>query len=954
MRLLTSLTVFPFVAIAASCQLARSKSSVSFAPDFLQITGRADASDGLSLGAPEIFLGLRAQPVGVGESDGSFDIKVDSRTLMEWQAQNCGQVRIQSPIGRSIAVSALVTADPAARGSLSIGSLKLKKPGSVKGTVGRYTQGSGNSTGKALAGASITLACSSVVTDGAGHFELKDVPAGTYKLKIHSPGLSDFQIDLLVEEGKSTELKNGVMLYPPGVIDGSAVVASSYSLSDLIAAGTPYRRTFGISYSVDVAYVRMDKDKSALMPDMQGNVRAPWIPIQGSLDYDFSENGDANLYYQFASSDKQTVSIIRNTVVALDLLSVSTGFVIGDGSGKVNSRYVTLKIDVPPIAKFMRIAQVEADLQKAEWHPVQPLLDYAIVPTSNDIVNQSIGSSSFLPSVSGPRQVFLQFSDGISKGDKVAASESKVFRSAAVVDLFPASSTPVFTVNHGAATTNSNFVRIDIRVPANAWQMRIFEDNQSTSTSAIFGSVVYSSTTQNGIGDWMPANPLFFYAFKDSGLKGLNLQFRDIGGFNSPVYMQNMRVEPFPPGSDPFVINGGAPYTNYRDLLLSITPPTNSIVFRVSENLTDMSASGRIAFLELVTQYPYMAQGTGLRTIYMQFADKDGNTSPAYSKSIYVSPFTPIAGDFHINRGAPASLVPRLLLDIIPPPAAREMAIADRPFAPQFSSGSSSGVTPQWRPVGTSAEYLSVGRGLKTIYLKFRTDGDSPIESSVLVRNIIYDPFPPGSVDLLVNGGAAVTFLPVLNIDIVAPPTAYSMSWGVGREELPSLNTLSLFEQNLIVQLPRLPGIFHFCLRVDNVDGDFSTAVCKTIQLVLFPVEKLTLSLNGEAPLDPAPSKVGNGITFGLNPPLAAEVIQFQEVQLTEVAASFPSSVAWVRLPQIGEAALTMNLTGGVGMKRICARYGSGVGLPSGTSGSPSPNPQAISATFCKNIEITP
>ena len=100
-RLIPHIILLVMAAGLSSCQLARSKSSVSLAPDSLEITGKATVADGAALGSPEIFLGTGTQPIGLGENDGSFSLKVDSRALAEWQAQNCTSIRIQSPSGRA-------------------------------------------------------------------------------------------------------------------------------------------------------------------------------------------------------------------------------------------------------------------------------------------------------------------------------------------------------------------------------------------------------------------------------------------------------------------------------------------------------------------------------------------------------------------------------------------------------------------------------------------------------------------------------------------------------------------------------------------------------------------------------------------------------------------------------------------------------------------------------------
>lgn len=933
------LAEYRMVAVAAlalfGCQLARNQSSITVSPDSLVIRGSVVDSLGKPLNGVEVSpVTANSQPLAVSDSEGFFEAKLNNRDLEGLQASTPSYLKFETPIGRSPALLAVVAVDASGRGSLDLNAVVLRAPGTVKGTISQYMSSQGSIPSKALSGAVVTLGHLSTVTAADGKFEIKNAPAGMFTLKATAAGLSVFSFEIVVEEGKETILKNGVTLYPPGVVDGSLSLQSGYSLADLIAQGHPYRRTFLVSNSVDAEFVRMATDRSALTTQPDSLAQFPWMAVQGAIDFDFESNGDRTMYFQFSDKTHAITSMIHSMVVPLDLF-VSTGFVIDTGSGRVSSRYVTLTIDVPPIARFMRISRGEADLQQAEWRAVQPVTDFPILPVVGGDSSPSYGGSAaiYLPSLSGTREIFLQFSDGISISDAGLASLSRVFRSSAVVDLFPPSGRDVFTINGGATITTDRFVKLDITVPANAYQMRLFED--VTPGTGGRGSA--------GVGDWVEASPVFHYFFADDGLKILHLQFRDQGGFNSTIYLKTIRVNPFVGLTDPFVINHGDAYSVFRDLVITLNPPVNATSFRIGEEQSGFGPSGQgLPFMGLTPQFPILAEGLGLRTFYLQYRERDGATSKVYARSIYITPFPPNFGDFHINGGASVTADPVLQLSIIPPVAAREMTISDQPF----SLGQNGGTLPIWQPVASLRAFDVQSRGFKTIYMKFRTDGMVLVESPVLVRNIIVEPLPPGSVDFVINAGSLLTQVPQINLAITAPPTAYSMRFAAGIEELPALGGTMRIDSTHVMNLPYRDGVYNVCLEVATFFGDKSSQVCHRIELQLFATSSLVMALNGEVATNPAPDTSTGIVAIDLAPPPAASWVRVQQLaSLAELAPDFSGS-AWVRLPL---APNTLTLTGGDGVKRVCVQYGAGMNV--GFTGTA---PEVTSRSFCKDIMKVP
>lgn len=941
----------------AACHLARNQSSITVAPDSIVLVGVAQNSQGNGLDGVEIspaFPG--SQPLTVSDVDGRFSATIGSNVLSQLQAQPSALIKFETPIGQNPHLLADIVVDSAQRGNVDLGSVILRKPGTLKGTVSQFLATQGPNSTKGLAGATVSFAHLQVPTDANGKFNLTNAPVGKFTLEVTYSGLSTFKSEVTVEEGLDTDMQNSIVLFPAGVVDGAVSLQGSYQQKGKFVEGHPYRRSFTIACSSDAEFVRFDADPAALIADpATGSARAPWLKAQGSFDFDFLSNGDKTLYFQFSNHDHSIVSPMHSLVVPLDMFSSSTGFIINDGSGRVYSRRVTLSIDVPPVARLMRIALSEEKLKLALWMPVQSLFDFEIFPKDEE--NISI-SPLFSPTIAGSREVFLQFSDGLSGSTSVpsgaptsSGSESSVFRANALVDLFPPMGQSAFSINYGAMDTTDRFVRVDINLPPNAYQMRLYDETIERSS---------------GQTDWVDAQPVFYYFFQSDGFKTLKLQFRDQGGANSAIYQRSIRVAPFFGILDPFVINNGAGYSLYRDVVLTLNPPPNAVAFRVSENESafgsgnsngggNSGSSPAAVFRELVPQFPILTGGLGLRTFYLQYRDIDGNLSNVFSQSIYVTPFPPGSGDFHINGGASFTMDNILVLDIVPPIAAREMAISDTPFSATTSSifgGTTSGTT--WRPVSTSAIFDVKNRGFKSIYLKFRNDpqgeNNSGDESSVLVRNILFDPLPPASVDFVINSGATFTRLPRISIVNSAPSTAYQMRLGNYRPTINGdfdISSLSLirFENSPTMDLPYADGSYSVCLQVVTFYGDSSSTVCHPIELRLFESQYLGLSLNGEALTAAAPDTSSSSITIVLTPSPAASWVRLaQQTNLTELPHSL-SSTPWLALP-LSVNADTLTLSSGDGSKRICAQYGAGM-LIGG-------EPEATSGIFCKDINKIP
>jgi hypothetical protein len=336
----------------------------------------------------------------------------------------------------------------------------------------------------------------------------------------------------------------------------------------------------------------------------------------------------------------------------------------------------------------------------------------------------------------GMMPLFLQFSDA-------QGNLSVVYNTSVVIDLFPAVTDDVLTIEDGASVTPNRLVNLKIKIPANAYQMRVFEAgpdfdfNLGSNADGVIGEGNEGNSEATKI--WVTAQNNFFYNFSSPGSKHLFLQFRDIDGSVSAAYSAVILVQPFLPisqGGFGFTINGGAPTTLVRNVTLSIAPPPNAVAFRFAQDRTPMPIDG---WLTLVPNVPFTMFGRGLHAIFMQFIDANGDVSLNYSQSISVDLFGAFPGAFIINGGSTTTDNPVLALSIQPPVDASEMLITLNPdqiiLNPALDCRSDQR---GWMSVNSFATITVQSFGPKTVYVKFRNQTCD--ESGFIQRTVLYAP----------------------------------------------------------------------------------------------------------------------------------------------------------------------------------------------------------------------
>jgi hypothetical protein len=98
------------------------------------------------------------------------------------------------------------------------------------------------------------------------------------------------------------------------------------------------------------------------------------------------------------------------------------------------------------------------------------------------------------------------------------------------------------------------------------------------------------------------------------------------------------------------MINNGDEYTNKREVLLHLVPPTSARYMRIS-GMPLKKTDKMIRWDKFSSDSEWQLTGTGKRTVYVQFKMNDGSVSDVYSDTIIFDPRKPTAGPVIINGG---------------------------------------------------------------------------------------------------------------------------------------------------------------------------------------------------------------------------------------------------------------------------------------------------------------
>lgn len=578
----------------------------------------------------------------------------------------------------------------------------------------------------------------------------------------------------------------------------------------------------------------------------------PWNPIGPNFSYDFRPRVDEpmlggepilrRLYGQFRDAFGFESGIFE-TLFELRLFP-GLGLVVGDGSGLVTSQVVPIHLNPPPDALFMRYAEGLADLEKAVWLAAAPVAEFRFAAE----LNTQTGTYS----IAGKRQVCYQLKDANGFISQAVCANVEV-------DLFAPHGAYGFRINGGNPLSTSLLVDLEIAVPPNAADMRIFEnapDGATTITTTGTASIYTVGGARNTVAErqWLPAMPRAFYTFVTAGTKNLVIQFRTTGGLVSSAYAQPVTILPMEEsyrGTD-FIINGGAPalsptldieifnvpQTAVAMMLSTIRPIISSTIATtgLTETYTDTVDINNLIWEPVRPRAALQLKFKGPKTVYLQFRNADGQLSPVFKRIVEYDPFPNNLINIQFAQPLPITTDRNVLLDIIAPPTAADM---------RLSTNIEQILLEPYQAFQSPYLFrLPEIKGKQRVYIQFKaTNGDySAIFST---PEIEYQPFLPPTLSAEFLSDTDSTENRIVPIKISAPEAANQMRLATNPADL-LLTPWQTYQCDLLYSLPPLPGNYKIYAQVRTANGLESIVFVSknSINYEPFPSESIQVVAN--------------------------------------------------------------------------------------------------------------
>lgn len=432
--------------------------------------------------------------------------------------------------------------------------------------------------------------------------------------------------------------KNNSPIYQLGVALDLFADSTGVTIDD--GSGFSYAPEVILNIDVPAAAFRMRVAESP-----EGLLTRPWRTVSSQVFHRFdpitSIAGMAVEHTYLRTVNVQFVdatgleSVVFSARTQLILMQ-SDGFRVDTGNGYAFKRMLDLTVDVPSTARQMRMwDDLTANPANAPWLSAVPAVQYLLTP--------KLDPSNGQLSVSGPRKVFLQFRDA-------AGWESEVHERSVYVDLWPINPATVFTINNGAPTSNLQIVNLQVNVPPNAREMRIFEpgDKIIQAFRALQNEVFVVSL--GGLGTqfqgfdrsniWLSVAQAASYNFYFAGSKVLFLQFRDADLVVSPVYQQSILVnEDITSQPYGFLINGGSAVTTNQLVNISLVAPPDAVDFTIFEGNNPPSTPNYLALPSPTHNLNFcLSAGSGSKIIEVVFRNIEKQTLSGIQSTIIYNP----------------------------------------------------------------------------------------------------------------------------------------------------------------------------------------------------------------------------------------------------------------------------------------------------------------------------
>lgn len=233
------------------------------------------------------------------------------------------------------------------------------------------------------------------------------------------------------------------------------------------------------------------------------------------------------------------------------------------------------------------------------------------------------------------------------------------------------------------------------------------------------------------------------------------------------------------------VINGGAPLSAAREVMVTIGASSNAALMILSESGNFLDAKWE----PIATSKPWTFREDGLRSLYAKFADANGLESPPTSATIRIDTQPP-TGTVQIKGGAEATnsvRVPLTLTGADATTSAVEMMIANDE---QFTGAS-------WEPYAATRSWdLSAGDGSKSVFVKFK-DQAGNVMPAACTASIALDTVAPTDPHIEIKEGN-LTNIPTIGLIL----SASGASWmKIGESEDLSNSPLQRLESPTIFNL---------------------------------------------------------------------------------------------------------------------------------------------------------
>lgn len=988
-----------FSIITSACTEA-TRQKLADVGDSLVITGITVDASGSPVKGVNITAELQAHHLASTDQDGRFRIQLARASIRQLTSAMSSRRKtffLYFEHGERNFFTASEPLSIEEIGDKNLGLVVMAAPSGISGRALRVD--TGQLIGPA-ANAPMSVGPNSAKIANDGGFALTRVPSGRVPLVITAPGTQAYYTEVQLPAGQTLNISEPQIIFAGVGPQGVLIENSTRSLAELVQSGHPTAKHFKIHVDENTRFVRVHHNP-AILQDLekqeiasrlpQFNLQAsapptipppidrrvspndaPWLPVDGNVDYDFPNNGGNILYYQFADFSKSALSKIHQVGVDVDVFADSDGFsaqaappfassrmklnvdipvaavqmrygedpatlanlpwspiagdfsydfrprvddpmlggepilrrlygqfrdafghesgifesffelrlfpglglVIGDGSGLVTNQIVPIHLNPPPDALFMRYAESQLGLEEAVWLAAAPIAEFRFAAE----LNTQTGTYS----VAGKRQVCYQLKDANGFISQAVCANVEV-------DLFAPHGAYGFRINGGNPLSTSLLVDLEIAVPPNAAEMRIFEnapDGATTITTTGTASIYTVGGARNTVAErqWLPAVPKAFYTFVTAGTKNLVIQFRTTGGLVSSAYAQPVTILPMEESyrATDFVINGGAPALSPTLSIDILNVPASAVAMMLStirpiisstttstgltETFTDTVDINNLIWEPVRPRAELQLKFKGPKTVYLQFRNADGQLSPVFKRIVEYDPFPNNLIHIQFAQAFPVTNDRHVLLNIIAPPTAADM---------RFSTSIEQILLEPYQAFQSPYLFrLAELKGKQRVYVQFRaTNGDYSAVFST--PEIEYQPFPPPSLNVEFAGDSETTSTRTVPIKIIAPEPAAQMRIATNPSEL-LLTTWQTYQCDLLFSLPALPGEYKLYAQVRTAGGIESTIFVSTKQIIYdpFPPESISITAN-----DGNASSTDPSISVSITAPSGATQMRLSNAQ---------------------------------------------------------------------------